>query len=95
MSSFGVDVLLKALEELQKGGTHYCSLHPSMHFVLLEKSQNERLLTEEQFKVKQLESSEASSMFALTQSKDRHDKSREKAEMEEQRVEQTQEQIQQ
>ena len=66
-----------------------------MHFYTPEKSQNERLLAEEQLKVKKLESSEASSMFALTQSKDRYDKSREMAEMEEQRVEQTQEQIQQ
>ena len=96
--TFRVDVLLKALEELQKGGTgtkRYNYSTPASLISNLEKSQNEKILAEEHFKVKKLESTEANSMLAFIQTKEKYEKAKEAARMEEQRVEQSQDQIQQ
>lgn len=106
MANFRVDVLLKTLDELQKGTKEEVIKYPThlsfsildklfFYFIGAEKSQNEQILAEVSAKRKRLESEAASAMSKLTSVSERHARVVEKLKMEEQRVTQTQGQIEQ
>ena len=100
MSNFKVDVLLKALDELQIGEIHSPSVQHSLHVliqptitIIVEKGQNEQLLAEEHTKRKRIEHKAGSVLSTLTLASEKDAKSKEAFKMEEQRVQQTQIQI--
>lgn len=96
MSSFRVDVLLKALKELQDGTVAEKVFQESLSDLLyLEKSQNEQILAEECSKCKRLEVKAEAVISTLNTVSEKHAKAKESLIMEEQRVEQTQQQIHQ
>lgn len=95
MSNFKVDVLLKALDELQIGELNPPGpTNPNVLMQqLLEKSQNEQLLAEEHTQRKKIEHKTDSILSTLTLTSERDAKSKEAFKMEEQRVQKTQIQI--
>lgn len=96
MSTFKVEVLVKALEELQKG-TRYRKLkeRACQNFYYVEKRLNEQTLSKEYSKRKKLESKSDSVLATLTLTSEEDARSKEALRMEEQRVQDTQRQIHQ
>ena len=94
MSAFKVDVLLKALEELQKGvlAKNHCG-KKFLSVCFAEKRLNEQVLSQEYSKRKKLESELDKTLSLLTRTSEEDARSREALKMEEQRVQDTQRQI--
>lgn len=96
MSAFKVDVLLKTLEELQKGvPLVWLQIKQVNDIFFVEKRLNEQVLSKEYSKRKKLESKSDSVLSTLTLTSEEDARSKEALRMEEQRVRDTQRQIHQ
>ncbi len=94
MANFRVDVLVKTIDDLQKGicmnNTKY---KLPISFLKSEKSKNEQVLAKECAKRKKLEQTTESLIYLLSQASDRNTKMKAEFKLEEQGQEQTQRQI--